>query len=256
MSTISSRDGVARARAGRRGHQDARRAEAALERVVALERLLQRRQHASAGERLDGLHRRAVDLDREQAAAAHRDAVEAHRAGAADAVLAADVGAGEPEAVPEEVGQEQPRLDVLADDLAVDGQRDLGHAARSQAAQRRSTSVPVKCGGRRRTRGSSPAGRRPGGERARLRAPPRSPRSRRPAPRPRRARRPVGHRADPDARLAATRLDRGARPPPSRARSRRAAARAPRTRRLVPAPRAARSSRRRARPARASSGSG
>ena len=61
------------------------------------------------------------DLDREQAAGAHRDAVEPDRAGSADAVLAADVGAGEPEAVAEEVGQEQPRLDVLDDDPAVDG---------------------------------------------------------------------------------------------------------------------------------------
>ena len=58
---------------------------------------------------------RPVGLHGEQAARAHRDAVEPHRARAADAVLAADVGAGEAEAVAEEVGQEQPRLDVLDD---------------------------------------------------------------------------------------------------------------------------------------------
>ena len=104
----------------------------------------------------------AVGLDGEQAAAADRDAVEADRARAADAVLAADVRAGEAEAMPEEVGQEQPRLDLLDDDLAVDGDGDLGHAARSQArSSARSTSVPVRCAEiARRRRGSSRAGRR------------------------------------------------------------------------------------------------
>ena len=145
MSTISSRDGRPAGEQVVGGHQDAGRAEAALERVVALERLLQRREHRVAGERLDRLHRRAVGLDREQAAAADRDAVEADRARAADAVLAADVRAGEAEAMPEEVGQEQARLDLLDDDLAVDGDGDLGHAARSQArSSARSTSVPVR----------------------------------------------------------------------------------------------------------------
>ena len=94
--------------------QDPGRAEAALERVVALERLLERRQRRRPGERLDRLDRRPVDLHGEEAAAAHRDAVEADGARAADAVLAADVRAGQPEAVAEEVGQQQPRLDVLA----------------------------------------------------------------------------------------------------------------------------------------------
>ena len=116
MSTISSRDGSAAGEQVVGGDQDARGAEAALERVVALERVLQRREHRVARERLDRLDGRAVGLHREQAAGAHRDAVEPHGAGAADAVLAADVGAGEAEAVPEEVGQEQARLDVLDDD--------------------------------------------------------------------------------------------------------------------------------------------
>ena len=76
---------------------------------------------------------------------AHRDAVEPDGACAADAVLAADVRAGEAEAVAEEVGQEQPRLDLLDDAAAVDGDGDLGHAARSQArSSARSTSVPVR----------------------------------------------------------------------------------------------------------------
>ena len=44
-----------------------------------------------------------------------------HRAGAADAVLAADVRARQPERVAEEVGEQQPRLDLLAVEAAVDG---------------------------------------------------------------------------------------------------------------------------------------
>jgi hypothetical protein len=41
----------------------------------------------------------AVGLHREEQAGAHRLAVEEHGAGAADAVLAADVGAGQAEVV-------------------------------------------------------------------------------------------------------------------------------------------------------------
>ncbi len=112
---------------------------------MALERVLERRERRIIRERLHRLHARAVGLHGEQAAAAHRDAVEPHGAGAADAVLAADMGSGEPEPVSEEVGEEKTRLDVLDDDLAVDGDGDLGHAVRSQARRSaRSTSVPVR----------------------------------------------------------------------------------------------------------------
>ena len=47
-----------------------------------------------------------VDLDGEQQAGAHRLAVHQHRARAADAVLAADVRAGQPEVVAQRVGQQ------------------------------------------------------------------------------------------------------------------------------------------------------
>ena len=61
-------------------------------------------------------------------ARADRDAVEADGAGAADAVLAADVRAGQPERVTQEVGEQQPRLDELAVAAAVDGDLDVDHA--------------------------------------------------------------------------------------------------------------------------------
>ena len=52
---------------------------------------------------LDGAELVAIRLDREEEAGAHRLAVELDRAGAADAVLAADVGAGQPRLVADEV---------------------------------------------------------------------------------------------------------------------------------------------------------
>ena len=63
---------------------------------------------------------RAFGLHREHQAGAHRLAVDQHGAGAADAVLAADMGAGEPQLVAQAIGQRQARLDVDADLLAVD----------------------------------------------------------------------------------------------------------------------------------------
>src|SRR3954468_6032169 len=97
-------------------HQDPRRAEATLERVLGMERVLQR----PPLEPLDGADGAAVDLHREQQARADGDAVELHRAGAADAVLAADVRAGEPAVVADEVREERPRLDLPLVRRAVD----------------------------------------------------------------------------------------------------------------------------------------
>ena len=167
------------------------------------------------------------------------DAVEPHRAGAADAVLAADVRAGEAEAVAEEVGQQQPGLDVLDDDLAVDRDRDLRHAARSQArSSARSTSVPVRWrryaarGMDRARRVDGRSGEQAGLVRRRLRQRGAFDRVLDLGERGR----PVGHRADPDPDVAGHAVDRRARPRPSRARSPRPAARAPRTRPPRPAP--------------------
>ena len=69
-----------------------------------------------------------------------------HGARTADAVLAADVRPGEAESVPEEVGQEEARLDLLAVAPAVDGDVDGDHAARSRArATTRSTRTRTRC---------------------------------------------------------------------------------------------------------------
>ena len=105
----------------------------ALQRVVAPKRFLERGQRTGAGKRLDRIDTAPVRLHGEEAAAAHGDPVQEDRARAADAVLAADVRAGEPQAVAEEVGQQEPRLDGLAHRAAVHGELDLDHDARSIA---------------------------------------------------------------------------------------------------------------------------
>ena len=63
------------------------------------------------GQALDGADLLAVGLHREHQAGAHRLAVDDHGAGAADAVLAADMGAGLAAILADGVGQGAPRLD-------------------------------------------------------------------------------------------------------------------------------------------------
>ena len=104
---------------------------------MSAERLLERCERAAAARAPRPCRPAAVGLHGEQEARADGHAVEAHRARAADAVLAADVRAGKPEAVAEEVREQQARLDVLAVAAPVDGDLDLDHAAHSLRAARR-----------------------------------------------------------------------------------------------------------------------
>jgi hypothetical protein len=91
---------------------------------MLVERLLQRRQLAVRGETLDRRDPGAVRLHRQKHAALHGLAVEVHRARPAVTRVAADVRAGEPEIVPDEVHEEATRLDLHLDLLAVDLDRD------------------------------------------------------------------------------------------------------------------------------------
>ena len=81
---------------------------------------------------LDGLDLAVVDLDAEHEAGARRRAVDQHGAGAADAVLAADVRPGVAEVVAQHVRQRPPRLDGQLAALAVHAHADevlLAHAS-------------------------------------------------------------------------------------------------------------------------------
>ena len=86
-------------------HDEAGRAEAALQAVAVAERGLHGRELTGRGEAFDGRDVVARRLHREQEAGPHGGAVEQHGARAAHAVLAAEMGAGEPAVFAEEVGE-------------------------------------------------------------------------------------------------------------------------------------------------------
>src|SRR3954449_10885042 len=132
-------------------HDHARRAVAALERVVFPERLLERVQ-GSVGARhaLDRLDLAAVGLDGEDGAALHGLAVEVDRARAAVRRVAAHMGAGEAETVANQVNEQQTRLDVELVPLPVDGEGNVDGAHSSPLKSRtpvdwRSTLSRIDC---------------------------------------------------------------------------------------------------------------
>ena len=93
---------------------------------------------------LDGLDLMAVRLHRQQQAGTHRLAVEEHRAGTADPVLAADVSPGQPEVLTQEVGEERPGLGVPLAGLPVHPHADrqvMGSTIAQAAPPARSTAV-------------------------------------------------------------------------------------------------------------------
>ena len=91
-------------------HEDAGRAESALQRVAGPEGLLQRVQaRAIARQSLDGVHPGAVGLHGEDQAGARGLAVDEHRAGPAGAVLAAQVRAREAEVLAQQIREEHAR---------------------------------------------------------------------------------------------------------------------------------------------------
>src|SRR5487761_460390 len=106
------------------GQHHARRAEPALEPVLLPETLLERVQLARRGQALHGGDLAAVDLHREHRAGLDRPAVDEHRAGTAVGRVAAPVRAGQPDAAADQVGEQQPRLDLRHLLLAVDRDPD------------------------------------------------------------------------------------------------------------------------------------
>ena len=136
---------------GRR-HQHARRAESALQGMMLVKRFLQRIHLPDAAEAFDRLDAAAVGLHREHQAGARAVAVDQHGAGAADAMLAADMGAGQAQRVTQEIGKQQARLHGGAVGCAVDGDADfasfahvaLSSARRQAAASARPVSTPAR----------------------------------------------------------------------------------------------------------------
>ena len=113
-----------------RAHQLARRAEAALRRIVGDERPLQRIVQQS----FDGLNGAAVGPHAELAARIDRLAVEQDRARAALAAVAADLGAGQLEVVAQRLDERPAIFDLERALRAVHGQRDARCASQARTA--------------------------------------------------------------------------------------------------------------------------
>src|SRR5436190_18150899 len=124
-----------------RRHDHARRAEAALRAVTLPERFLDGMQLAVGREPLDRRHIGAVGLDRQYRARLHGLAVDQHRAGAADARLAADMRPGQAAHVAQEVDEESAWLDIVPPSHAVHRDRDV-HERASLPRKHRGTEVP------------------------------------------------------------------------------------------------------------------
>ena len=123
---------AARQQVGGRDHEPWR-AEAALNRARLGESRLNRMQLAVLGQPLDRHELVAVRLGREDKAGADESAVEEHGAGAALALLARVLRAGEAEPLAEDVEQAFPGPDVGLEALAVDRQLDSHCRQRSTA---------------------------------------------------------------------------------------------------------------------------
>src|SRR3954453_11592356 len=147
--TVASRSRRHRAAAGRtiecrQRHHDPRRAETALEAVLGTKGgrdPAQRR--VRRGQALDRRYLRPVGLDREHQAGPDGGAVDEDGARAADAVLAADMRAGQPEVVAEKVRQQQPRRHARLELAAVDAHMDRDAASHGHAAARPPSAPPA-----------------------------------------------------------------------------------------------------------------
>jgi hypothetical protein len=130
-------------------HEEAGRAEPALQRVMIAERLLQVRQLLAIGETLHRADLRPVGLDAEDQAGPDRGVVQDHRAGPADTVLAAQVRAGVAKVVAEHVGQRPASLDHQVVVAAVDLDRDrmrIGHGASRRLSTAWLSTALTSCG--------------------------------------------------------------------------------------------------------------
>src|SRR5215468_6545488 len=108
-------------------HHHARSAVAALQSVLLGEALLHRMQLSALLEAFDRTHLRTVCLHCEHRARLHRLTVEYHGAGAAMRGVAADVGTREAQPLPDEMNQQQPRLDFGGVRGPIYGHSDLVH---------------------------------------------------------------------------------------------------------------------------------
>ena len=131
-SSLARRAAFLDQRDGRHDHP--RRAVAALERVMVVERLLHGMELAVRGEPLDGRDLGPVDLDAEQGARLRGHAVDEDGACAARRGVAPDVRPRQPEPVAEDVDEQLARLELELVAGPVHGQRNASHGRTSFVA--------------------------------------------------------------------------------------------------------------------------
>src|SRR5439155_17977363 len=125
---LDLRAGAAAANQVARADQHARRAEAALHRVAAMEAVAQGGDDRIGGEAFEAVDLALVAGNRQRQAGTRRLAVDQHRAGAAYAVLAAEMGRGQVVPVAQKIGERQARRDILGEVGTVEAEADAGHA--------------------------------------------------------------------------------------------------------------------------------
>ena len=112
---------------------------AALQRVLARECCAQFAGNLVIIEAFDRGYIGALAGERVGDAGARRNAIDEHRAGAANAMLAAEMRPGEVQLLANEIGEMGARLDRASDLLAVHRQRDFAHCSACAAARRKVT---------------------------------------------------------------------------------------------------------------------
>ena len=135
-----------------RSHQHARGADAALGGAVMMKGALQRPPDRIVRDAFDGLHPPALELCRRNEAGAGLLLVDEHRAGAAIAGVAADLGAGEAELLAQHARQAHVGTRGDLDLLVVDGEHDRACELLRDHAATPSARGSMKAASARRTR--------------------------------------------------------------------------------------------------------
>src|SRR5262245_18594840 len=134
-------------------HENAGGAESALQRVVVLERLLQRVERTvGSGERFHCRHRPALGLNGKRQTRAHRGAIDEDGAATAYAVLAPDVGSGGAEPLAQKVAEQHARLGLARQLAAVERQAEPRPLVLAHAAHRLASSITTGASRRKRSR--------------------------------------------------------------------------------------------------------
>ncbi len=114
-------------------------------RVMPPERFLQHRKPAGRRrQRFDGANVGAVGLHGQRKTRARGNAVDLDRAGAADAMLAADMGAGQRQVMAQDIAEQGAWFGFRLHHASIDGEADAVARIGAQARHRRASSIVTR----------------------------------------------------------------------------------------------------------------